>query len=134
MDKKPLYVVPSVSTPVPDLYALDMAGYAQDMLQALKLKSLDLEPIYASWKDGPKFLGNPTTTGSVDEWLRKIKLGCVEREVPKEYWHKVGQHFMGDKARKRLDELKVVMKKVHGGFYRWNWKKFKVAMRNMSCE
>jgi len=26
------------------------------------------------------------------------------------------------------------MAKVHGGKYRWNWKKFKIAMRNMGCE
>jgi hypothetical protein len=34
----------------------------------------------------------------------------------------------------RLTELKKVMAQVHGGQYRWNWKKFKVAMRNMSCQ
>jgi hypothetical protein len=33
----------------------------------------------------------------------------------------------------RLNELKKVMAQVHGGRYRWNWKKFKTAMRNMSC-
>lgn len=32
-----------------------------------------------------------------------------------------------------MDELKKVMAKVHGGNYRWNWKKFKIAMRNMGC-
>lgn len=34
----------------------------------------------------------------------------------------------------RLDELKQVIVKVHGGKYRWTWKKFKVAMTNMGCE
>jgi hypothetical protein len=34
----------------------------------------------------------------------------------------------------RLDELKQVIVKVHGGKYRWTWKKFKVAMMNMGCE
>lgn len=33
----------------------------------------------------------------------------------------------------RLDELKQVIVKVHGGKYRWTWKKFKLAMLNMGC-
>ncbi|KAF8909643.1 hypothetical protein CPB84DRAFT_1765087 [Gymnopilus junonius] len=67
----------------------------------------------------------------VEEWLEKIREGCVERGVPEEYWYKVAQHFMGPKARARLDELKQVIVKVHGGKYRWTWKKFKVAVLNM---
>jgi hypothetical protein len=35
---------------------------------------------------------------------------------------------------RRLNELKAVMAKVNGGNYRWNWDKFKIAMRNMGCE
>lgn len=115
------------------------------MLDAFKLKPYDLEPIYASWKDAPMFYGNlPNDNGKtsknalkdipVDEWLKKIKEGCIERNVPKEYWHKVAQHYMGEKAKGRLEELKAVMAKVHGGNYRWNWEKFKIAMRNMGCE
>ncbi|KAE9399364.1 hypothetical protein BT96DRAFT_965647 [Gymnopus androsaceus JB14] len=108
------------------------------MLDAFKLKPLDLEPIYASWKDAPMFYGESSKNTKntkkdlpVDEWLEKIKEGCVERNVPKEYWHKVAQRYMGEKARARLNELKAVMAKVHGGNYRWNWEKFKIAMRNM---
>jgi len=101
------------------------------MLEAFKLKPFDLEPIYTSWSDGPRFVGNPTKDGPVDDWLSTIKAGSVERKVPQEYWHKVGQHFMGEQAKARLDELKLVMGKVHGGKYRWNWKRYKVAMRNM---
>ncbi|KAJ3854484.1 hypothetical protein EV368DRAFT_36633 [Lentinula lateritia] len=112
------------------------------MLDAFKLKPYDLEPIYTSWKDAPMFYGNlPNENGKtpknalkdmpVDEWLKKIKEGCIERNVPKEYWHKVAQHYMGEKAKGRLEELKAVMAKVHGGNYRWNWEKFKIAMRNM---
>ncbi|KAG7087417.1 hypothetical protein E1B28_013385 [Marasmius oreades] len=102
------------------------------MLDAFKIKPYDLEPTFASWKDAPQFTGNTKKdTLSVDEWLKTIKAGCVERNVPKEYWHKVGQHYMGEKARSRLNELKGVMAKVHGGNYRWNWEKFKIAMRNM---
>ncbi|KAF9074446.1 hypothetical protein BDP27DRAFT_1214494 [Rhodocollybia butyracea] len=117
------------------------------MLEAFKLKPFDLEPVYASWPDAPVFYGNlPNDTGKnsknavkikdipVDEWLQKMKDGCTERNVPKEYWHKVAQHYMGEKAKARLDELKVVMTKVHGGNYRWNWEKFKIAMRNMGCK
>ncbi|KAF5383903.1 hypothetical protein D9757_007362 [Collybiopsis confluens] len=110
------------------------------MLDAFKIKPFDLEPVYESWKDAPMFYGHDSVTkGSkldsrdlpVDEWLTKIKDGCIERSVPREYWHKVAQHYMGEKAKARLDELKVVMAKVHGGNYRWNWEKFKIAMRNM---
>ena len=71
------------------------------MLDAFKLKGFDLEPVYAEWKDGPKFTGDPKRDKPVDEWLEEIKAGCKARGVPKECWHKVGQHFMGDKARAR---------------------------------
>lgn len=33
----------------------------------------------------------------------------------------------------RLDELKAVIVQVHGGKYRWSWKKFRVAMQSMGC-
>ncbi|TFY68098.1 hypothetical protein EVJ58_g1189 [Rhodofomes roseus] len=70
----------------------------------------------------------------VNDWLAQIKAGCIERKVPKDYWHKVGQHYLGEKARKRLDEVKLVMKNMHGGKYKWNWKSFKTAMRNMGWD
>ncbi|OCH85680.1 hypothetical protein OBBRIDRAFT_891024 [Obba rivulosa] len=38
---------------------------------------------------------------------------------------------MGRKARKRFAEVDRVMRIMHGGRYVWNWKRFKVAMRNM---
>ncbi|KAJ7124822.1 hypothetical protein C8R43DRAFT_35912 [Mycena crocata] len=122
------------------------------MLEAFKIKPFDLEPVYASWATGPRFLGDPKKDPPVDDWLKEIKSGCIQRNVPQEYWHtyvfpiqtclftpshifrsfRCAQHFMGDKAKARLTELKKVMAQVHGGRYRWNWKKFKVAMRNMS--
>ena len=34
----------------------------------------------------------------------------------------------------RLVELKAVIAKVHGGKYRWTWKKFNVAMESMGCK
>ena len=103
------------------------------MLDAFRIKEFDLEPVYESWKSPPMFLGNPKKDPPVDEWLAQIKAGCIERKVPQEYWHKVGQRYLGDKARARLNELKAVLRNMHGGKYRWNWKKFKVAMRNMGC-
>ena len=103
------------------------------MLDAFKLKEFDLEPVFESWKNPPRFLGNPKKDPPVDTWLDQVKEGCLERKIPKEYWHKVGQRFLGDKARKRLDELKEVLRNLHGGSYRWDWKKFKTAMRNMGC-
>ncbi len=121
------------------------------VLDAFKLKSYDLEPVYAAWQNPPTFFGDGRDE-SIDDWLKKVKDGCQERSVPKEYWHKVAQKYMGEKAKARqvwsflgrlvkadvamarLDELKVVMRKVHGGNYRWNWEKFKIAMRNLECE
>lgn len=100
------------------------------VLDAFKLKSYDLEPVYAAWQNPPTFFGDGRDE-SIDDWLKKVKDGCQERSVPKEYWHKVAQKYMGEKAKARLDELKVVMRKVHGGNYRWNWEKFKIAMRNL---
>jgi hypothetical protein len=70
----------------------------------------------------------------VEDFLHQIKAGCSERKVPEEYWHKVAQHYMGEKAKARLQELKSVMAKVNGGKYRWSWKKFTIAMRNMGWE
>ncbi|KAJ6626913.1 hypothetical protein B0H10DRAFT_1997165 [Mycena sp. CBHHK59/15] len=104
------------------------------MLDAFRIKPFDLEPVYTSWTPGPRFLGDPKKDPPVDDWLSEIKTGCTERNVPKEYWHTCGQHFMGGQAKARLTELKKVMAQVHGGNYRWNWKKFKVAMRNMSWD
>jgi len=71
------------------------------VLDGFKLKPFDLEPIYASWPDGPRFVGNPKKDPNVDDWLQQIKAGCVERNVPREYWHKVAQHYMGEKAKAR---------------------------------
>lgn len=108
-----------------------------NILESFKAQPLDLQPILESWSAPlPIFYGNPSKDPPVDDWLDKIKAGCIERKVPKEYWHKVGQYFLGEKAKGRLTELKAVLVRMHGGEgkYRWNWKKFKVAMRNMGCE
>ncbi|KAF8637150.1 hypothetical protein AX17_003054 [Amanita inopinata Kibby_2008] len=101
------------------------------MLDAFKIKPFDLEPALEQWKDGPRFKGNPKKDLPVEEWLEKIKAGCIERGIPEECWHKAAQHFMGPKAKARLDEVKAVVTKVNGGKYRWTWKKFKIAMNNM---
>ncbi|KAH9936909.1 hypothetical protein B0H21DRAFT_825472 [Amylocystis lapponica] len=104
------------------------------MLDAFKIKPFDLEPVYASWSDAPRFHGKPKKDVPVDEWLAQIKAGCIERKVPREYWHKVAQHYLADKALARFEEVKVVMRHMHGGKYRWTWKTFKVAMRNMGWD
>ncbi|KAL4078034.1 hypothetical protein J3A83DRAFT_1712396 [Scleroderma citrinum] len=104
------------------------------MLDAFKIKDFDLNPVFAAWENPPRFYGDSKKDPSVDEWLEKIKAGCVERKVPEEYWHKVGQHYLGDKARARLVELKNVMAQMNGGKYRWSWKKFKIAMKNMGWD
>jgi hypothetical protein len=46
-------------------------------------------------------VGNHKKDPPVEDWLLKIKEGCQQRSVPKEYWHKVGQHYMGDAAKLR---------------------------------
>lgn len=103
------------------------------MLQAFKIKEFDLNPVFAAWENPPRFYGDPKRDMSVDEWLEQIRVGCVERKVPEEYWHKVAQYYLGDKAKARLIELKNVMTQMNGGKYRWSWKKFKIAMKNMGC-
>ncbi|KAI0334300.1 hypothetical protein GY45DRAFT_95205 [Cubamyces sp. BRFM 1775] len=104
------------------------------MLNAFKIKPFELEPIYAEWSNPPRFIGNPKKDLPVDEWLQQIKAGCIERKVPREYWHKVAQHYMAGKAKTRFEELKLVMKNMHGGKYRWTWKNYKIAMRNMGWD
>ena len=104
------------------------------LVEAFKIKPFELEPIYSTWPSAPIFAGNPKRDMPVDDWLKEIKEGCLARKVPKEYWHKVGQHYLGPNAKARFDELKAVMKNMHGGRYNWNWKRFKVAMRNMGCK
>ncbi len=71
------------------------------MLDAFKIQPFNLEPVYASWQDAPPFVGNPKKDLPVDEWLKKIKDGCKARNVPKEYWHKVAQHYMAEQAKAR---------------------------------
>ncbi|KAJ3482881.1 hypothetical protein NLI96_g6678 [Meripilus lineatus] len=107
---------------------------AAAVMDVFKPKPVDLEPIYAAWSPAPLFLGNPKKDPSVDDWLTAIKNGCTERHVPREYWHKVGYHYMGPKARARMDEVKKVMQNMHGGKYKWNWKSFKVAMKSMGWD
>ena len=104
------------------------------MLSAFKIKSLDLEPILAQWTDAPRFAGNSEKDLPVDEWLKAIKTGCTERKIPRDYWHKVGQHYLAGQAKSRFDEVKLVMKNMHGGKYHWTWKNFKVAVRHLGCE
>ena len=104
------------------------------LLDAFKIKPLDLEPIFEQWKDAPVFQGKPKKDMPLDDWLEAIRAGCVERKIPRDYWHKVGYHYLGKNARARMDEVKRVMRNMHGGKYKWNWKTFKVAMHNMGCK
>ncbi|KAH9925662.1 uncharacterized protein BXZ73DRAFT_91085 [Epithele typhae] len=101
------------------------------MLNAFKIKTVDLEPVFAEWKDAPHFIGNPKKDLPVDDWLKQIKAGCAERKIARDYWHKVAQHYLDGKAKSRFEEVKLVMKNMHGGKYHWTWKNFKVAMRHL---
>ena len=102
------------------------------MLDAFKIKPYELEPVYVSWPDAPIFKG--TSNDDPVAWLKAIKAGCKERKVPKEYWDRVGRHYMGPKPRERLEELGKVMQQMTGNKHVWNWKKFKIAVQNLGCE
>ncbi|TCD62792.1 hypothetical protein EIP91_006410 [Steccherinum ochraceum] len=104
------------------------------ILDKFKVKEIDLEPIFASWTTAPIFNGNPKRDLPVVEWLEQIKAGCKQRNIPRAYWHKVAYHYMGKKAKARLDEVKKVMRNLVGGKFKWNWKTFKVAMRNLGWD
>ena len=101
------------------------------MLEALKIKPFDLEPIFAEWQNPPIFKG--TSDDDPLEWLEAIKIGCKQRNISKEHWHRVGRHFLGPVPRQRLEELGKVMQKMSGDRATWNWKKFKIAMQNLGC-
>lgn len=102
--------------------------------KAFALKPYDYETIFASWPDAPIFSGNLKKDLAVDDWLVQIKQGCKARSVPKAIWHNVAQNYLKGKAKRRLEDVKLVMKKMHGGKYKWDWKKFKIAMIHMGCE
>lgn len=101
------------------------------MLSAFKQKPFDLEPIFAAWHKPPMFHGDSKKDLPVETWLEAIRAGCVERQVPEEYWYKVGKKYLGPKAAGRFNELKTVITTMNGGKYRWTWKRFKTAMTNM---
>lgn len=99
-------------------------------------KPFDFEAAMAEWKNPgpPAFKGVGKKDPVVDAWLDDIKAGCTERKIPKDFWHQVGQRSLGTKAKARFNEVEQVMMKMHDGKYKWNWKRFKVAMKNMGCE
>lgn len=102
------------------------------MFDALKAKPYDLEAVYASWPNPPIFQGKAKEDPVA--WIAAIKAGCEERRVPKEHWHRVGRHYLGEKPRQRIEELGKVMQKMSGDKYTWSWKKFKIAMQNIGCK
>ena len=104
------------------------------VLNAFKVKAFELEPIFEEWKDAPRFTGNVKKDLPVDDWLKGIKAGCIAYKVPRDYWHKVGQHYLTGQAKSRFEEVRLVMKNMHGGRYHWTWKNFKVAMRAIGGE
>ena len=99
-------------------------------------KPFDFEATMAEWKNPgpPAFKGIGKKDPVVDAWLDDIKAKCTERKIPKDFWHLVGQRSLGSKAKARFNEVDQVMLKMHDGKYKWNWKRFKVAMKNMGCK
>jgi len=78
------------------------------IVDAFTLKPYDLESVYGSWLAPPRFNGDPKKDMLVDEWLKQIKTGCLEKKVPKEFWHKVGIHYMGGKAKTRYGASNIL--------------------------
>ncbi|KAF9789581.1 hypothetical protein BJ322DRAFT_1043107 [Thelephora terrestris] len=103
---------------------------------AIMGKPFDFEAAMAEWKNPgpPVFKGVGKKDPIVDAWLDDIKAQCTERKIPKDFWHLVGQRSLGSKAKARFTEVDQVMMKMHDGKYKWNWKKFKVAMKNMGWD
>lgn len=94
----------------------------------------DYQEIYESWPDAPTFAGKRKQALVVNEWLKAIKEGCRRWNLPRSWWCRVAQHYLRGRAKARFDALKKVMRNMHEGRYTWNWKKFKIAIRNMRCE
>ncbi|CAL1697776.1 unnamed protein product [Somion occarium] len=103
------------------------------MLSVFK-KPVDLEEIYKTWVDPPFYRGKPRRDGPVDQWLLLVKTECKAKKIPKSMWHLVAEHFLQARAKKRFDAVKTVMDNMYQGAYTWNWKRFKIAMRNMQWE
>ncbi|THH28144.1 hypothetical protein EUX98_g6042 [Antrodiella citrinella] len=104
------------------------------MLETFKIGPFDYQSVYDSWPDAPLFTGKVKKDLAVDVWLSAIKEGCKKRKVPKGVWHRVAQHYLRGRALARFEDLKKVMRNMHGGRYSWSWKKFKIAMSNMGWE
>ena len=103
------------------------------MLEAFRITPFDCQSVYDTWPDAPVFKGRIKKDMPVNQWLFVIKEGCKQRKVPRSVWHEVAQHYLQGRALARFEDLKKVMKNMHGGRYRWNWSKFKIAMRNLKC-
>jgi len=93
-----------------------------------KSKPFDIQPVVSEWK-ASVFTGKPKP--ELEGWLLEIKGGCRERNVPKDSWVPISQHYMAQKAKDRLEEVRRVMEQVQSKTFKWNWKKFKIAMRNI---
>ncbi|KAH8102682.1 hypothetical protein BXZ70DRAFT_890392 [Cristinia sonorae] len=104
------------------------------VLDVFKIGPYNYQAIYDSWPDAPVFSGKVKKDLAVNVWLAEMKEGCKKRKVPKGLWHRVAQNYLCGRAKRRFEDLKKVMKNMHGGRYYWNWKKFKIAMRNMGWE
>ena len=100
------------------------------MLDVLK-KPYNLEAVYAPWPEANRYKGKSKEDPT--PWCAAVKAGCKERKVPKEFWHRVGMHFMGRRPRERLDQLETIMQQMTSRKNVWNWKKFKVAVLNLGC-
>ena len=104
------------------------------MFSTLTGKPFDIEFLCASWPDAPRFQGGSKKDPKVEAWLKDIEDGCAQRKVPKKFWNTVGKRHMSKHACDRLEEVKKVMMKLSKGVFKWDWKKFSVAMKNINCK
>ena len=113
------------------------AQAAATIMDAIRIKTFDLDKLYTSW-DADKSSPPPKFEGKKKDdpvaYLEAIKAGCKARKVPKDYWYRVGRHYLGQKPRERIDELGKVMQQMTGNKHVWNWKKFKIAVQNIGCQ
>ena len=109
----------------------------------IKKQPFDLQTALNTWSTSApqhpvsKFRGKPKRADepAVNAWLALVKKGCTARGVPKGYWPAVALHFMGKKARRRMEEVARVMRALHGDVqWAWTWKQFSAVAGKMGCE
>ncbi|EKM52748.1 uncharacterized protein PHACADRAFT_149640, partial [Phanerochaete carnosa HHB-10118-sp] len=88
----------------------------------------NFDALYASWTDAPKWHGIPDRDGPVTNWIAKMEVELKARKVPKEHWHDVARHYMGDRATKAWLFVGAATTNMFGAKFKWDWKRYKKVM------